>query len=56
MLKIFTFAMVFILGVIIGGGVRYSQVKAQLADVQIQNTLVPSNGASMGAAGGGSCG
>jgi len=56
MLKIFTFAAVFVLGVLLGGGLRYSQVEAQLADVEIKNTLVPSSGATMGSGGGGSCG
>lgn len=56
MLKILSFTVVFFAGIALGGGLRYAQVEAQLSEVEIQNTMVPSSGANMGQAGGGTCG
>ena len=55
MLKIMTFAFVFVAGVAFGGGFRYAQVEAQLSDLEVQNVMIPNAGAPMGAPGGGTC-
>lgn len=49
------FAVVFALGVVLGGGARYSLVQAQLAEVETTNVVTPSSGQNLGN-GGGSCG
>lgn len=56
MFKILLFTVVFFAGIALGGGLRYSQVEAQLSAVEITSNLLPAEGSSLGNAGAGSCG
>jgi hypothetical protein len=56
MLKVLLFTVVFFSGIALGGGLRYTQVEAQLADVEVTNVAMPSSSTPMGNAGAGSCG
>jgi len=56
MLKFLLFTFVFVAGIALGGGLRYTQVEAQLSSVEATSGAVPSAGAPLGNQGGGSCG
>jgi len=57
MKKFLTFALVFALGLGLGGAVRYSTVEAKLAEVEASSSVVsPASSPGLGHGGGGSCG
>ncbi|NCP67746.1 hypothetical protein GW777_06045 [Candidatus Peregrinibacteria bacterium] len=56
MYKILLFTVVFFAGIALGGGLRYSQVEAQLSSVEVTGNPMPTSNAPLGNAGGGSCG
>ncbi len=56
MFKILLFTVVFFGGVALGGGLRYTQVSAQLSEVEVTGDLMPSTNSALGNTAGGSCG
>ena len=56
MQKILLCALVFVLGLAMGGGLRYSQVEAQFSSVEATGSIVPAAAPLGGNGGGGSCG
>jgi len=55
-MKILLFGFVFAGGILLGGGLRYTQVEAQLSEVEVTAAPIPTNTGSLGGGNAGSCG
>jgi len=55
-MKILLFGIVFVAGIALGGSFRYGQVEAQLSDVEVTASPIPTSTGSLGGGSAGSCG